>query len=764
MTTSRNPMNQKLPSFDPQSWAQKVSTHPDYEHQVEGIIEIPPKLADFLEPTAPLAQPIRQKLEQLGMWPLYSHQARAFDSAISGKPTLVVTGTNSGKSLCYALPAFQAAVKEPLARAMLIFPTKALARDQAEKLERLKPLNGIKIGVYDGDTPRHQRSAIRKGCQILITNPDMLHVGILPQHEHWASFFKSMRVLGLDELHTYRGVFGSHMAGVIRRLLNLCEWHRSQPTLIGGTATIANPSEQFCSLTGKIPQVIKEDGAPQGGKTLVLWNPRPLGGGQRASANQTAGTLFAELVASGAKTLVFSRSRPAAEHVLKLARKKLEELGIDGGVIDSYRAGYSVQDRREIEAKMFSGALAGLSSTNALELGVDIGGLDAVVINGFPGTLSSFWQQAGRSGRAARSGIAIYVAHNDAMEQYLLTHPHLLLESNLEPAQIDLENPLIQAAQIECAAYERGLSLTDLERFGPAALKAAEGLEETGNLGYGGGRFFYRGFDSPALRHSLRGTDSRSVTLRCEGEAVGEMEHWRACQYAHPGAIYLHRGAMFQVESLDFLASEAVLVPVTSDFMTFPILQSTIKSEALISVVQGGGIELVSALVKQRVVGFWKRSVDTGASMGQEELDMPEERFSTMAVRFVWPDPTPREAGEFAAGLHGSEHALMTTAPLLAGCDRLDLGSAWEIESSEGGNPVLWVYDQAEGGIGLSPGLFYTRGEWIKRALQLLIDCKCNGGCPACLFDSRCIHGNALLDKGRAIQILKELSLRCDPR
>lgn len=759
MSESKNP---KLSNFDPHAWLGSISTHTELGHQCESVIHLPPRSAKFAEPQVPLSPGMRAHLEKRGLFPLFSHQAQALDSVAAGKPTLVVTGTNSGKSLCYALPAIQAAIKEPMARSMLIFPTKALARDQAEKLEKLKPDSSIKIGVYDGDTPRHQRTAIRKACHILITNPDMLHVGILPQHEHWAPFFKSMRILGLDELHTYRGVFGSHMAGVVRRLLNLCEWHKSHPIIIGGSATIANPASHFELLTGQTPHVIDGDGSPQGGKDVILWNPKPIGGGQRAPANQTTAAVLASLLEAGLTTLSFSRSRPAAEQVLKLARIALAEKGLEGDIVDSYRAGYTAKERRDIENKMFSGQLQGLSSTNALELGVDIGGLDAVIINGFPGTLSSFWQQAGRAGRSGNQGIAVYVAHSDAMEQFLLNHPQVLMDSRLEPALIDLENPHITSAQVECASYERGLSLTDLDRFGPQALKAAEALEQAGNLGFGGGRFFYRGFDSPALRHSLRGIDSHAITLRCEGQAMGEIEHWRACRYAHPGAIYLHRGATFRVDSLDFLAAEANLVPCQADYITFPVLQTSIRSEAVIETVSDSACELLAATVTQRVVGYQKKNVQTGAPMGQEELDLPDETFSTIAVRFGYPEPEPSGAGEFAAGLHGTEHALMATAPLLAGCDRLDLGSHWEIQSAETGNPVLWVYDLAEGGIGLSARLYAVRNEWVRRATQLLSDCTCTAGCPDCLYDSRCIHGNSLLDKSRAIEILQNMATKME--
>ncbi len=719
---------------------------------------MPSREAKFAAIKAPIAKSLAAHLTKLGSPDLYAHQAHAYDAASAGSNVLVVTGTNSGKSLCYTLPALNAILKEPMARALFVFPTKALARDQAERLEKLKPDSDIKIGVYDGDTPKPQRSAVRKSCHIVITNPDMLHVGILPQHEHWAPFLRSLRVAALDEIHVYRGVFGSHFSGVMRRFLTLCEWHRALPTLIGSSASIANPLDHFRALTGQDAVLVDEDGSPQMGKTVLFCSPPRIGEGIRGSANVATASLMANLITSGAKTLAFSRSRPAAEQVLLETRKQIEGLGLDQGVVDSYRGGYTPRERREIEKKMFGGDLRGLSSTNALELGVDIGGLDAVILNGFPGSISSFWQQAGRSGRGQSEGLAAFVGHNDAMEQYLISHPQVVLDQGIEPSVLDQSNPSILASQLECAAYERGLSLTDLDRFGPTAIKVAESLEETGNVGFGSGRFFYKGFDSPALRTSLRGSTNQSMSLVASGQTIGEMEKWRATQYAHPGAIYLHRGSMFRVESFDEAALQIQLEPCLSEYLTFPIVQTSIRSSFLITPsTTTDSAELLSVVVRQSVTGYLKRSTDHGRSMGQEQLEMPDQVFETLAIRLSFETPQDDLTSEFAAGVHSVEHALMAIAPLMAGCDRLDLGSAWDVKSSDSGRACVWVYDQAVGGVGLCQRLYEVRKEWISRSLTLLTDCPCFTGCPSCLFDARCIHGNALLDKPRAIQFFKEL-------
>src|SRR4051812_13901318 len=397
---------------------------------------------------------------------------------MSGSDVVVVTGTNSGKTLCYNLPSLHFIQSEPAARMLYLFPTKALAQDQLGKLSALLP-DGIRAGTYDGDTPQSTRSGLRRLAHIVLTNPDILHVGILPGHELWAKFFRSLRLIVLDEMHVYRGVFGSHVCGVLRRLLRLAEFHKSRPQIIACSATIGNPVELFQNLTGRKPVVIEEDGSPRGKRTFVFWNPPIVGDKpERMSANIVCSELMVGLAENGQRVLEFNRARISAELVLRYARKRAAKGGkIKPESIESYRAGYTPKERRQIEKALFKGELLGLAATNAMELGVDVGTLDAVIMNGYPGTISSFFQQAGRAGRGTRDGMAIMVAHDDPLEQFLIRKPQMLLQGVNESVAANPSNPQILSQQLLCAAHERPMLPSELERFGGNALDVAESLD-----------------------------------------------------------------------------------------------------------------------------------------------------------------------------------------------------------------------------------------------------------------------------------------------
>ncbi|HJP82671.1 MAG TPA: DEAD/DEAH box helicase, partial [Fimbriimonadaceae bacterium] len=719
-------------SLNSPGWEQ-VLRDPALKEQIVHIETTPPRQAVVADLHSPLHKELAEKLEARGLQSLYSHQAKAYDLAMSGKDLVVVTGTNSGKTLCYTLPSIQWSLTEPAARMLYLFPTKALAQDQMQRMEALAPAS-VRIGTYDGDTPASHRSTLRRNAHIILTNPDMLHIGILPGHELWTRFLKSLRLIVLDEMHVYRGVFGSNVASVLRRLLRLCEWHRSYPQIIACSATIGNPTELFEKLTGRNGELIDEDGSPKGRRTFVFWNPPEIGKDVRLSTNVVTSELVAMLSEAGQRTLAFSRARISAELVLKYTRDRLKSAGkVEPEKVESYRAGYTPKERRQIEKDLFKGDLLGLSATNAMELGVDIGDLDAVVMNGYPGSIASFFQQAGRAGRGVHDGLAILVAQNDPLEQFLIREPETLLDARNESVTIHAGNPQILSQHLLCAAHERPLSPSELERFDANALELAETMDRSGELSFQNGMFFYPSHEPPAPKVNIRGSRGDQVLLIHNGIELGTMEAWRAMQNAHEGAIYLHRGASFIGVDLDLDAGIAHLESINATFYTQPIVQSVIEPK--VSLKAHGSVALSGVKVTTAVIGYKQKSLDGDTILGMEELNLPPQTFDTLAVIWSLPNPLPGDdPANYLGGVHGTEHALMTLAPLLAGCDRGDLGSSWYAFHPDCLSPAVFTYDQTPGGVGLCEKLFEASSGWALGALQLVKSCTCESGCPGCLL------------------------------
>ncbi len=729
-----------------------------FDEQIAHVEEVAAHPALYAEPTMPMHSLLRERLEELGISKLYSHQARAYDAAMQGNDMVVVTGTNSGKTLCYNLPALQMSLTEPSARALYLFPTKALAHDQLTKLEALLPNSIVRSGTYDGDTPKSQRSGIRNLAHIVLTNPDMLHVGILPGHENWTRTLKSLRLIVLDEMHAYRGVFGSHVGCIIRRLLRLCEWRRCRPQIIACSATIGNALELFQSLTGREAVLVDRDGSPQGKRTFVFWNPPLLQENARSSANVATSEIVATLCESGFRTLAFSRARVSAELVLRYTRKRLEEGGkIPENSVEGYRAGYTIKERRQIESALFKGKLLGLSATNALELGVDVGTLDAVVMNGYPGSVSSFWQQAGRAGRGHRDGLAIMVAHDDPLEQFLIREPELVLEAKNENVCANPQNPQILQSQLLCAAHERPISPSELAGFGESALGLAEGMDRSGELQFRAGRFYYPSFDPPAMNISIRGRGGQQISLVVDGQEIGTMDRWRAMQSAFTGAVYLHRGSSYLSTALDLDGSKATLEAQELPYYTRALVQSLIEPKMAVREdrVGPGKFSLCGLAATDMVIGYRKLAIDGDSVLGVEDLELPAQTYETIGVRLDLPMMEGEQAYEQICALHGIEHALMAVAPLIAGCDRQDLGSAWYSVFPDTLGPSVFIFDRTPGGIGLSEKLFDCLFNWVRAAYQLLSSCPCELGCPACLLSARCETNNEALDKPRTLALLK---------
>ncbi len=730
--------------------------------QVAHIEEIPPKTAQFATPARRMHAQLTEKLEKQGLSKLYSHQAQAYDAAMSGKDVVVVTGTNSGKTLCYNLPAIQTCLTEPAGRCLYLFPTKALAQDQLKRLEKLTGPE-VRVGAYDGDTSQAQRGSIRRLAHIVLTNPDMLHIGILPGHENWAKFLKSLRMIVIDEMHVYRGVFGSHVGNVVRRLLRLCEWHKNRPQIIACSATIGNPNELFHSLTGRNATLIEADGAPSGKRTFIFWNPPETPSGGRLSANVCTSEILGALAEANLRTLAFSRARVSAELVLRYTRKKVEQDQIiPTSKIESYRAGYTPKERREIEGALFRGEILGLSATNALELGVDVGGLDAVILNGYPGTSSSFWQQAGRAGRGTKDGLAIFVAHDDPLEQFFMREPRMLLDARNESVSANPSNPQIVSQHLLCAAHERPIAPSELDRFGMRAIEVAESLDRSGELQFRAGLFFYPSMEPPAPSVNIRNGGGEQVRLYLDGEELGTMERARAMTTAHTGAVYLHRGASFVVQELDLQNMRADVTAKDVDYYTQSIVESSLEVSVDVRskpIYQDRDETYLSGVtVTDMVTGYRRKSLDGDTVLSNELLDLPPITYDTISVWFDLPEidysaMEPRDIGAF----HGMEHALMAVAPLICGCDRSDLGSTWFSVFHRTMRPALFVYDKTPGGVGLCETLFDSTTGWLRAALQLLTSCQCTEGCPACLLSSRCESNNEMLDKQATIALIERV-------
>lgn len=693
------------------------------------------------------------------MWPPYIHQSTCFELADGGKNVILCTGTSSGKTLAYLLPTFQRLLAEPAARALFLYPTKALARDQLSKVESLVPWESLRTAVYDGDTPKSQRSAIRKTASIVISNPDMLHHAILPSNELWTPFLKSVRVIVIDEIHSYRGVFGAHVAGLMRRLLRLCEWHHSHPIIIASSATIGNPEELFQKLTGKTAEPITDDGSETGKRTFVIWDPPMLENGSQLSPNIAVSQMNVSLLQAGLKTMVFNRARVTAELVLRYCRDRIKESGGEPAWMESYRAGYTAKERRAIEANLFSGKIRSLSATTAMELGVDVGGLDSVILNGYPGTRSSFWQQAGRAGRGGRDGLAILVAHADPMDQYFARHPSELYDAIIEKVPVEPNNPYVLQAQLKCAAHERPLLPSEVENFGASALAVAEEMDAAGELSYQAGRFFYPGFEAPQGRVSLRGGSGEEVHLYVGEEELGTMERSRAIRCAHEGAIYLHRGTSYLGKSLDLVRNIANFEPTEVDYYTTPIVQSTVtaKAELTSQEFSFGKIALCAVEAAENMEGFRMKSLDGNRELGTVPLELPLETFQTVAVRVDLPFPEAYDEDSERV-VHTLEHALLAIAPLIASCDRSDLGTSWYAVFYDTMRPAVFLFDRFTGGIGLAEELYRNRRKWLQTALNLLTDCDCPNGCPSCLYLTSCELANEGLDKPAASLLLRRLT------
>ncbi len=711
------------------------------------------------ETTAPMPadlQPALQaKLAAAGIHELYRHQAEAFEAAREGS-FAVVTATASGKSLAFNLPVLDALTADPKARAIYLYPTKALAQDQARALARLVP-RGVRPALYDGDTAPPERRAAREQASLLLTNPDMLHAGILPRHSAWGDVLHNLEWVVIDEAHAYRGVFGAHVVNVMARLRRLCRMYGSSPKFAIASATIANPGEAAGRLAGGHVTVIDDDGSPSAEREIAIWNPPLLDEllGVRASTLGEAATLLAGLIARDVRTIVFAKSRAGCELVYKYAREGLERHEpAKARRLAAYRAGYTPEDRRRIEAALSDGSLLGVVATNALELGIDIGHLDCAISVGFPGSVSSLRQQWGRAGRRA-AGLGVYVAAEDALDQYFARHPDELLGRPVEAAVCNPANPAVLSVHLLCAAAERPIVEADAEHFGPGVMQLAATLPELVRTREG---FVYRGADHPSAGVSLRTTGQAVAIVEAKtGALLGQMEESRAHSSAHPGAVHLHQGEQYLVTELDLDHRVALVRPFNGAFYTQAKQLSSIGILGERTAETRLGMRLVHGDIEMReqVVGYQRKRLSDHTVIDMTELDLPQRQYQTEAVWFT-PDVEPDD--DLLGTLHAAEHAMISLLPLLAICDRGDIGGLSTDLHFQTGVPTIFVYDGHPGGVGIAERGFELFELWVERTASLLRECPCKSGCPSCVQSPKCGNLNEPLSKAGALRLLARLA------
>ena len=736
--------------MDVRAFLSELEREPWYDNQVAWLKRIDARPAEYDDGVL-LPAPLADALARLGISRLYTHQGEAYRRSKAGENVVVVTGTASGKTLCYNLPVLEALAADPGARALYLFPTKALTQDQAGSLERLLdpkgPLAGKAIpAIYDGDTPRHQRTKVRQKATILLSNPDMLHTGILPYHPKWAAFFEGLKYVVLDEIHSYRGIFGSHVANVIRRLRRVADHYGAKPRFICSSATIANPGPLAEAVTGEPFSVVNRDGAPRGEKFFIIWNP-PIANVYnfvRRSSNVEAANILAEAMKFGSSTIVFSRARVVAELIHRYASERLRRDSKTAALADKiapYRGGYLPEDRRRIEKELFSGRLLAVSSTNALELGIDVGSLDVAITVGFPGTIAATWQQAGRAGRRGDPSLAILVAYDEPIDQYIAHRPEYLFERPVEEAIVDQANPYVLQGHLVCASAERPLAEDDERFFGPMTLPVADALDRAGRLKRIAGRYYVASAEMPAQQINLRLISSDTYEIvDTSGErnsVIGNVDSISAPELVYPGAVYLHEGRTYLCGNLDVEAKVAYVEPADLDYYTQPILASSVNVTAVGEEKDFKALEarLGDIDVTWRTTAFKKVKFGTMEIIGQAELDLPSQ---TLSTRAFWLTPSQGVLDGLndlgvnpLQGLAGAKNLLQTTLCMFAMTDPHDI---WGIVSFRNApRPSVFVYDRYPGGIGYAEKGFDSLRELLSRALDIVRNCPCGRGCPSCV-------------------------------
>ncbi|MGH2914895.1 MAG: DEAD/DEAH box helicase [Solirubrobacteraceae bacterium] len=748
-------------------WAQLLQTGRDEQRLVhDDVYDASP--ARVVEIPEQLSPGVARALHAAGIEHLYDHQEQALLAAFDG-PTIVTTGTASGKSLCFQLPTLETLSTDRTARALYLYPTKALAQDQARSLHRFGMNTSLRPAIYDGDTPRQERSAIRKRSNLVITNPDMLHVGILPHHHAWADLFANLAFVVVDEAHVYRGVFGSHVANVLRRLRRVAAIHGTEPRFLLASATIANPVALAQELTGLDPfNHVARDGAPRARRRVAIWNPPLLDEllGTRASALYEAAEVLSELVSVGARTICFMKSRKGVELILRHARDRLPPELAER--IAPYRAGYTPAQRHEIERALTEGELLGVVATDALELGIDIGELDAAICVTFPGTVASLRQMWGRAGRRGR-GLAVYIAGEDALDQFFCRHPDEFLGRPVEAAILDPESPEIYAEHLLCAAHEAPLTDEDAPILGGRWREHAERLAADGLLRERATGFVpARADDYPAARVALRSASHDSFVLldAASGEVLGTIEAGRAYSTVHEGAVYLHLGRSYRVLELDLPSRRAVMEPFNGDYFTQAKRESMTYIQRLQDRRDTHGVTLSYGAVvySETVLGYQRKALQDHSTIDFQALDLPTTEFTTRALWYELDDilgapaADPFPAAHLLGALHALEHGQIAVLPLIAMCDRWDIGGLSTNAHPQTGGPTIFIYDGHPGGIGITRRGYDQFERLAADASRLIGECPCEAGCPSCVQSPKCGNLNEPLHKRGALELLRRMA------
>jgi len=712
----------------------------------------------------------------------WRHQVVAADAAHAGQHVVISTGTASGKSLAYQLPALTSILDhrgsrgERGAATLYISPTKALAQDQLTTIAGLGL--AVRVTTHDGDSSYEERDWTREHGEYVLTNPDMLHRSLLPRHGRWTDLFRSLDLVVVDECHHYRGVFGAHVAQVLRRLRRVCAFHGSDPTFMLASATVGNPAEHASQLTGLDVMAVSHDDAPRGEVALMLWEPRFTsytgegGAPVRRAASSECADLLADLVSEGVRTLAFVRSRRAAEQVAGTAASLLADVDASlTGRVASYRGGYLPEERREIEQALRDGRLVGLAATNALELGIDISGLDAVLVAGFPGTRAAWWQQVGRAGRNAGDALAVLVARDDPLDTYLVTHPDALLDVAVERTVFDPANPYVVGPHLCAAAQEVPLRENELDLFGGHARELLDELTATGRLRRRPHGWYWTHPEPASALTDIRSGSGRPFSLVEEstGRVVGTVDAGSAHATAHAGAVYVHRGETWVVDSLDLDDRVAMIDRAEVDYSTTAreLTEISIRRELGHHTWGAARLSLGLVDVTRQVVSYLRRRQPSGEVMEEVPLDLPEQSLSTQAVWWTLSDEQLADSGLLSADLpgaaHAAEHCSIGLLPLFATCDRWDIGGVSTAHHADTGRLTVFVYDGHPGGAGISARGFTAAREWLTATRETIRSCVCPDGCPSCVQSPKCGNQNHPLDKGAAVSLLDVLLDQAPP-
>jgi len=755
-----------------QAFLNHIRSMTGYDNQIAHIEHIAPRRAAYGKLDEPLAPALQERLDAGGLSRLYAHQTQAVNHVRDGKNVIIATSSASGKTLVYNIAVMQSVLTDPATRAIFLFPTKALAQDQLHKLHELfspdlLPVEAI--ATFDGDTPRPERGDVKRYGRIILTNPDMLHVGIMPQHQSWAMMLKHLKYVVVDEAHIYRGVFGSHVACVLRRLRRLCRLYGSDPQFILCSATVANPGEHALALTGLPCEVVDNDGSPRGWKDFIFWNPPLIDEKKtaRRSAHWESTNLFTELMLQGSRTLTFTRTRRLTELIYIYARKRLQEESYElSRLVMPYRGGYMPEDRRRIEKDLFGGKLLGVVATNALELGIDSGGLEATILDGYPGSISSTWQQAGRSGRSQGESLSFLVAWDNPLDQYFMRHPSDFFQKGFEHVLVNPGNPYILKAHLLCAAWERPLDDEDGELFGEDYVKRRDALAEEGQLRERRRKWYL----APSIAYPAQDVNIRSssgvdyaVVDTSTGSLMETVESSVAFFQVHPGAIYLHQGESYLITKLDLTNRVAYAEPTSANYYTetkeiHDLHVLKVRHTRTIGTVN---VSIGDVEVTIDVVGFKKYRQFSEEVIGEEPLDLPTITFQTVALWFDVPAKAAARIADnnrdFAGGLHATEHAAIGILPLFALCDRNDIGGVSTPLHPDTGKAQVFIYDAYPGGIGIAEKGYDMITELWQATLRVIAECPCEDGCPSCVQSPKCGNNNKPLDKLAARWILEEI-------